>query len=78
MSCNCRECVRRGCPCVERWIPVGEALPKPGTTALAVMRWGRVGVATHTGSGTWWASEGDLYPVTVTHWRPLPAPPEVP
>lgn len=61
----------------ERWIPVGERLPPHGVqvfvamaTGLEVMRWRE-----DAGMWEWW--DGDIDDLNVTHWMPLPEPPEV-
>lgn len=58
----------------EGWVPVGERLPEPGVPVLAY--WKRPGgegaiVAVRENPPGGW-----FWNVPVTHWRPLPAPPE--
>lgn len=59
-----------------RWIPVTERLPQPNVDALVLtdagsIRQGYIGHATGR-----WCSGGLVMVPTVTHWMPLPAPPE--
>lgn len=74
MSCSCQEC-----QCVERWIPVGERLPEMFCDVL--VPWdGTLLVAYHDGDvagGPGWYERYSEREIVVTHWRPLPAPPEV-
>ena len=60
----------------QRWIPVTEELPEPSTEVLVLtdaggIRQGYIGHATGH-----WCSGGFVMVPTVTHWMPLPAPPE--
>jgi hypothetical protein len=57
------------------WIPVSERLPEVHSPVLVSITESRYPtVATMSLDGEWLFGEG--YPVTVTHWMPLPAPPE--
>ena len=60
----------------QRWIPVNERLPEPNTETLVLtdagsIRQGYIGHATGH-----WCSGGFVMVPTVTHWRPLPQPPQ--
>lgn len=62
------------------WIPVNERLPKNYVRVLVRVRYGDIGIAHR--SGKWfvwdWEDEDNDGPITsVTHWMPLPEPPEV-
>lgn len=65
-----------------RWIPVGERLPKKlGNVEIwRKMKDGTLvpGVAFVIAGSGWWVdtSGGRWAPGEVTHWRPMPAPPE--
>ena len=61
----------------ERWIPVSERLPKAGDEVLILIMAikgepARTAADRHRGARGWYNWE-DKY---VTHWRPLPLPPE--
>jgi hypothetical protein len=58
-----------------RWIPVTERLPEVHSPVLVSITESRYpAVATMSIDGEWLFREGDH--VTVTHWMPLPPPPE--
>ena len=60
-----------------RWIPCSERLPKvcDGTSYLAyIPRFGAVDIADYHPDVDEWTVIG--LPITVTHWQPLPEPPE--
>lgn len=60
-----------------RWIPVTEQLPKRFAFVLvAKPHWAGRFVATHSESGCFWSAESGAPIGGVTHWMPLPAPPE--
>jgi len=64
-----------------RWIPVEERLPEHGEEVLAYFPPQPycpnpiVGEAVHAGKGNWSTEHGGWF--HVTHWMPLPEPPEV-
>jgi len=64
-----------------RWIPVEEELPEHGEEVLAYFPPQPycpnpvVGEAVHAGKGNWSTEHGGWF--HVTHWMPLPEPPEV-
>jgi hypothetical protein len=64
-----------------RWIPVEERLPEHGEEVLAYFPPQPycpnpiVGEAVHVGKGNWSTEHGGWF--HVTHWMPLPEPPEV-
>ena len=70
-----------------RWIPVGERLPEDGESVLiavdsAFAPYCHVYEAFHHSAATQWATANGLYfhgveYARVTHWMPLPEPPEV-
>ena len=61
----------------ERWIPVEERLPEDDSQVLVIMRPGMFSLATWEESLYWLipgiGTENPDYPVT--HWKPLPSPP---
>ena len=62
-----------------RWIPVTERLP--GRNEIVIVRDGvRVSVGSYSPMmEDWWSLSGSILrcSTTVTHWMPLPEPPEV-
>ena len=70
-----------------RWIPVSERLPEDGESVLiavdsAFAPYCHVYEAFHHSAATQWATANGLYfhgveYARVTHWMPLPKPPEV-
>ena len=64
-----------------RWIPVEERLPEEGESVLAYFPPQpycpnpTVGEAVYAGQGNWSTEHGGWF--HVTHWMPLPEPPEV-
>ena len=62
-----------------KWIPVTERLPKEWTDVLVFSKCGFCVVAVYLGSHGKWRESWTHMMVdddTVTHWMPLPAPPE--
>ena len=58
-----------------RWVPISERLPEHGQPVLVVMGSPQEGVST----ACYWSSHKTWsIKATVTHWRPLPAPPQSP
>ena len=58
-----------------RWIPVREQMPTPGTQWWVLLKNGKMGFDfTYIDGGRydWWRNGSN-----VTHWMPLPEPPEV-
>ena len=64
---------------VNRWIPCSERLPEKYTEVLAYSPfWGKIVVALW--NGEYWLeqwTDDDLQSSEITHWMPLPEPPEV-
>lgn len=60
---------------MEKWISVNEQLPEKMQSVL-VYRDGDMGVDFIDDNGGWFWNDTDELP-PVTHWMPLPAPPEV-
>ena len=58
---------------VQKWIPVTERLPDCADTVLAVDGDGIRATAYYVG---YWHSGGELDEYAITHWMPLPEPPE--
>ena len=72
--CNsCKKC--------NSWIPVDERLPEPFVSVLVYMPDERPLLPVHEGflarDGMWYANHFDREPMEITHWMPLPEPPEV-
>ena len=64
---------------VQEWIPVDDRLPEDWTDVLVSSRFGFLETAVYTGNpGKWrigW--NGDMLEAdSITHWMPLPQPPE--
>lgn len=59
-----------------RWIPVSERLPEENVTVLVVTKRNRKPVVAWMRLGLW-CSRGVDFALSVTHWMPLPNPPEV-
>lgn len=62
-----------------RWIPVGERLPEPRVTVLAVPLLGGVILGYYDDERSQWndaENELRLAGFSVTHWMPLPEPPK--
>ena len=75
---------------IPQWIPVTERLPKPRATVLAVDNSGDIGVCTfvntkfvgeclgfevYLNDGGWDRSASKVIGEYITHWMPLPEPP---
>ena len=60
----------------QRWIPVSERLPEENVTVLVVTKRNRNPVVAWMRLG-FWRSRGVDFALSVTHWMPLPQPPEV-
>ena len=69
-------------PAFPEWIPVTAKLPEDGETVFVIIHDGferfengnEVARLTYLGNGNWWSWESERY--VVTHWMPLPNPPE--
>ena len=65
----------------QRWIPVGERLPEDGDFVLIWDEMNGVYIAEHSKQVPQWAADGYYRHGTsykyITHWMPLPQPPEV-
>lgn len=63
------------------WISVEERLPKEFVSVLVYMPEERPLPTVHEGflarEGVWYANHFDREPMEITHWMPLPEPPEV-
>jgi hypothetical protein len=68
----------------QRWIPVGERLPPDDDDVEVFCHYegntiSEVGLGAHyPEEGNWYVWGTDYEDYTVTHWRPLPKPPEAP
>ena len=60
---------------VPRWIPVDERLPEKHRIVLAYFRFGMIDTGIYNGRN-WWNDIGIANNENVTHWMPLPEPPE--
>ena len=64
-------------PAVMQWIPVTERVPEQKVDVLVVMDDGGMGVDFIDTDGNWfWATGWSEDDPKVTHWMPLPEPPE--
>lgn len=64
-----------------RWIPVSERLPERGELVLTANKFDGVNYSYLTNSGDWYSANNIRYDSWtresyVTHWMPLPKPPE--
>lgn len=71
---------------IPRWISVEERLPEAGKAVLILARWGNAGMIipgwvghfkTREGETGWVSPHDSLDGKTITHWMPMPEPPEV-
>ena len=58
------------------WISVKDRMPEKGSSVLIYSKEGKRAEGTYMGGGRWMQYRWSCY-VTVTHWMPLPEPPEV-
>ena len=61
-------------PTVTGWISVEDRLPEPGYYVLMCLRDVFTTIGLHTGQE--WVEKGTGQTIPVTHWMPLPEPPE--
>lgn len=65
---------------MDEWISVEERMPKPFVSVLVYMPGERPLPTVHEGflarEGVWYANHFDRDPDEVTHWMPMPEPPE--
>lgn len=63
-----------------KWISVEDRMPKPFVSVLVYMPEERPLPTVHEGflarEGMWYANHFDREPMEITHWMPLPEPPE--
>lgn len=59
-----------------RWIPCSERMPDRNEPIL-FYRHGQIHQGRFIGGGEWHSLIGGYYRTDVTHWQPLPQPPEV-
>ena len=63
------------------WIPVEDRLPEEFATVLVVISTPSGShvsfMSRHPQDGFWQHADGDIDEINVTHWMPLPEPPEV-
>lgn len=72
----CIDCIVNRQPAVNRWILCNERLPERYIYVLCAGRDG-IGILRYTG-GTWLDENAIAYTTNeITHWMPLPEPPEV-
>ena len=60
---------------VERWIQTTDRLPESGQRVIVCRKDGRVEQGVYLGVNGWWKVYG-TNTKSVTHWMPMPAPPE--
>lgn len=72
--------MRRALEAALRWIPCVERMPVEGDRVAVIVQidgYPEVSVATYDGTGGWTERRyGGIYPEHVTHWMPLPEPPQ--
>ena len=72
---SCIECIVGRQPAANRWIPCSERLPESFIYVLCAGRDG-IGILRYIGS-KWLDDEAHVYTTNeITHWMPLPEPPE--
>ena len=60
---------------VPHWISVANQLPKSGERVIVCRKDGRVEQGVYIGVNGWWKVYG-TNTKSITHWMPMPAPPE--
>ena len=60
---------------IPRWIPVSDRLPESGQRVIVCRKDGRVEQGVYLGVNGWWKAYG-TNTKSITHWMPMPAPPE--
>lgn len=60
---------------IPRWIPVSDRLPESGQRVIVCRKDGRVEQGVYLGVNGWWKVYG-TNTKSITHWMPMPAPPE--
>lgn len=63
-------------PAVNRWIPCSERMPETDTPVICYMRIGQILVMELSDDDGWYCGITRYNPRAVTHWMPLPEPPE--
>lgn len=60
---------------IPSWIPVSDRLPESGQRVIVFRKDGRVEQGVYLGVNGWWKVYG-TNTKSITHWMPMPAPPE--
>lgn len=60
---------------IPRWIPVSDRLPESSQRVIVCRKDGRVEQGVYLGVNGWWKVYG-TNTKSITHWMPMPAPPE--
>lgn len=60
---------------IDNWIPVAERLPDEHINCLVICDDG-IYIISHRDAGIWEVEKRDWNDSKVTHWQPLPEPPE--